>query len=139
MAIIANANNSPYNDLYISIEKLRGHGLRINDPRVMNLAITLTFHLTDFEANPNKNNAQVKHNFRNAFIDTLHSEDRAFDKRNNPTKPFLGLIYNALYGSVFGNEKSHHSYFFSCNKRDRNTPERNVKSNDALDSPTLKK
>ena len=105
----------------------------------MNLASTLTLHLTDFEANPNKKIAQVKHNFRNTFIDTLHSEDRAFDKRNNPTKPFLGSIYNALYGSVFGIEKSHPSYFFSCNKRDKNFTDRNVKSNDAWDSPTPKK
>ena len=112
----SHTSTSPYRDLYRSIEKMRSHGMQNNDPRVVQLATRLMQDLTHFEAHPNKKNLSFKNDFRVQFLATLHREDKAFQKQSNPTKPFLGAIYKALYISVFGTQKVNSLSFFAETK-----------------------
>ncbi len=110
----SHTSNSPYHDLYRSIEKMRRHGMQNNDSHMVQLATALVKNLTNFESHPNKKNSAIKNNFRVQFLATLHREDKSFHNQPNPTKPFLGAIYKALYISVFEVQKMNSLSFFQA-------------------------
>ena len=116
-------SNSDYKDLYASIENMREHGTKIHDLRVIKLATRLRDDLSRFEENPQRKNVDVKNQFKIDFLATLHSEDAAFYKHQNPIKNFLGRIYKALYTNLFGGQKPRPPYFFFSTTREKNVDE----------------
>lgn len=119
---------SVYAQLHTAIDNMVGHGKSVGDDRVVALATRLREDLVRFENNVDHQSIQVKHEFKDAFLKTLHSNDQQFPPE---TKRFIQAMHKGLYLTVFSNKK----HFLQFSLFEKSDTENNGSSRSSIYPP----